>query len=254
MEEGMVTVVAVGVPIGEVVRVPSASPAPPPSVGGEILCSAVDESLTSLGFPELSDIPEMWVAGAPEDLLVLGGAVDTSLASLDFPELPDICESGTAAGRVDTGFDSLAMVAQEMESNGQSAEPARTTAPGSSRRSDPGAFERQYSVGDSDQCRRIFEQILQDRLGREALRPYRAKAKHLSVGACRHVAITHEVPLPPESLLSNASFCVNEVPQHLWLVPTDCRRIAKGVEMEGRCGGDRCVRCSKLEQREPASL
>ena len=55
-------------------------------------------------------------------------------------------------------------------------------------------------------------------------------------------------------VLSNASFCVEAVPRHLWSVPTDCRRIAKRIELDGRCGGDRCTRCSPPVEHEPTSL
>ena len=113
-----------------------------------------------------------------------------------------------------------------------------------SRRSTPAAFVNPLAKGDCDRCRGAYERILQQRLGGEVLRSYRARGRHVSTGTCRHIAIIHGIELPPYDALANAAFDVAAVEQAAWCVPDDCRRSAKQIAKDGWCAGHPCLRCS----------
>ena len=108
---------------------------------------------------------------------------------------------------------------------------------------DPASFTSPHARGDSDRCRGIYEEVLQGQLGAAEFRRYRPRAAHLSVGRCRHIAIVHDVELPPFNLLVNAGFNVDAVARYEWVVPDACRRIPRQINKEGRCPEGRCMCC-----------
>ena len=136
-----------------------------------------------------------------------------------------------------------------------------------------------FRTGDSNRCRSVYEQVLRAALHTTVLDAQK-KNKHVSIGRCRMLAISHGVALPPYEALSRVSFVESSthrppptahrppptthhppptthppptahqvsfveagVPREQWSVPTDCKRFEKSVAAEGQCRGF-CKTCS----------
>lgn len=110
----------------------------------------------------------------------------------------------------------------------------------------------QFEKGDSNRCRNAYEKILHAQLPTSVLNAQK-KNKHISVGRCLHLAIVHRVALPPYEELQEVGFETDDVPEHLWSVPTDCKRFEKKVFEEGFCYGNRCDTCARLYPAEEDS-
>ena len=102
-----------------------------------------------------------------------------------------------------------------------------------------------FEKGDSNRTRNAYEKVLHEQLSTAVLKPHK-KNKHISVGRCRHLAIVHNIALPPYKDLQAVDFELSHVDPSLWHVPTDCQRFAKKVAEEGFCFGNRCDTCIRL--------